>query len=175
MNDVLRKTTGMCAVALAMCLAQAASGQESGNLRVAGGATSAGTLRGMNGLHASVGLSQPLFPRFRVAGMGFGAWGGDGGGLVDQVLGVSVSLQARLTGGENGPYAGVGLNWTDADHENDQPFRYDLGLGGTVGYDFAGLAGRPMFVEIHTRFFGNIFLDRASTQSMTLYSVGVRF
>jgi len=71
------------------------------------------------------------------------------------------------------PYLGAGLGYTHTALSAFQPFEHDLGLGAVMGFEFADDGG--WFLEARLRYFGNLFLERASTRSLHLFTVGRRW
>lgn len=179
MFDPPRTTRHRCILLLLLALAvfaEPTEAQHSRTVQIAGGASSDGMLRGPGGAHAMLGVIQPLSSHIDLRASGFGAWGGwFREAMGDRILGTSIGLRARMKAVGSSPYLGAGLTWTDTRYGEDHPFQHDLGVGGTLGFEFLGIGGHAVFVEFHTRFFGNLFMDRATTRSLSLYTVGMRF
>lgn len=148
-----------------------ALGQEATAFRVGAGPAYADRTGSPWGGHALVGMSRTLNSALSVRGDAFLAFTGlaqSGGGAL---TGGDATLVLRRPGDGVSPYLGAGVGYTRTDNRPDVPLSYDLGASFLVGVDGLGGSGR-WFVEARTRFFGNVFYERASTQSLLLVTVG---
>ena len=166
-----RGVAGLCGVLMAV-VASAVSGQETYHVRVGAGLTGTDAHQEW-GQQIMVEVSLPLNAWLSLRGMGFLALEdhfSSSQSLTNGIDLAGVFLSRDLRGR---PYIGGGIGYTRTELSASQPFRYDLGVGAVMGFELADDGG--WFVEARLRYFGNVFMERASTKSLHLFTVGRRW
>jgi hypothetical protein len=122
------------------------------------------------GGHGLAEFSVKPSSRFGVRGSASFAAGGFSGVGGGAVLGLDLLGVVRL-GTVNRPYLGLGPGYSHTNLSATQPLAHDLGVSMVAGLEWRRSAA-TWFAEARTRLFGNVFYERASTQSVLLLSIG---
>jgi hypothetical protein len=133
-----------------------------------GAASDAFVPRGVVGLVGGTRLFNSVFGLRGEALLGGVERRVSGGGLLAGVDGV---LLVRAPGDVWAPYLAGGVGYTRTAKGAGRSLAYHLGVNALVGIETT-LAGRRWFLEARSRFFGNVFEERAVTQSVLVLVVG---
>jgi hypothetical protein len=148
------------------------SAQEEPQVRIGAGLTSTDAHQEW-GQQVLIEISLPLRTSLSLRGAGFLSFGhhfSSSRNLTEGIDLVAVLESQDLAGR---PYLGGGVGYTHTGLSAGQPFRHDLGLGAVMGFELADEGG--WFVEARLRYFGNVFMERVSTKSLHVFTVGRRW